>query len=123
MNVDLALDSMDRPRLAYQEIASGLGYAWCNTNCESSTATWHHQEVEASTTLEADYPVVPIRHCTISVWVSGEMPMLALDSAGNPRIGYVAEHGYGGNDLDHPRQTCPTFTDIILARFAQLLQP
>jgi hypothetical protein len=122
-NVDLALDSQDRPRLAYHEIASGLGYAWCNANCESSTATWQQREVEASGALEADYPVPPIRHCSISVWVSGEMPMLALDRTGHPRIGYVAEHGYGGNDLDHPGQTCPTYTDIVLARFAQLSQP
>lgn len=122
-NVDLALDSTDRPRMAYQAIASGLGYTWCNSNCESDTAIWQQQVVEASAALEADYPVAPIRHCSISVWVSGETPMLALDRTGNPRIGYVAEHGYGGNDLDHPGQLCPTSTDIILARFAQLYQP
>ncbi len=122
-NMDLALDSMNRPRIAYYKIASGLGYAWCNHNCESSTATWQQHEVEASSALEVDYPVAPIRHCSISVWVTGETPILALDHAGNPRIGYVAEHGYGGDDLDHPGQTCPTSTDIVLARYAQLTQP
>lgn len=122
-NVDLALDGLDRPRMAYHAIASGLGYAWCNSNCESDAAIWQHQEVEASDALEADYPVPPIRHCSISVWVSGEMPTLALDHAGDPRIGFVAEHGYGGSDLDHPGQTCPTSTDIVLARYAQLSQP
>jgi hypothetical protein len=122
-DVDLALDALDRPRMAYHAITSGLGYGWCHVNCETSTATWQHQSVEASTTLEADYPVSPIRRCSISVWVSGETPALALDRAGNPHFGYVAEHGYGGNDLDHPGQTCPTSTDIVLARFALLSQP
>jgi hypothetical protein len=122
-DVDLALDELDRPRMAYHAIASGLGYTWCNTNCESDTATWQHQEVEASSALEADYPVAPIRRCSLSVWVSGETPTLALDRDGHPRIGYVAEHGYGGDDLDHPGQLCPTSTDIVLARFALLSQP
>jgi hypothetical protein len=49
--------------------------------------------------------------------------MLALDQAGNPRAGYVAEHGYGGQDLDEPWKTCPSYADIILARFLQDVLP
>ncbi len=79
--------------------------------------------LEQSTALEADYPVAPIRHCSISTWVSGQQPLLALDPLGNPRIGHVAEHGYGGKDLDEPWKTCPSFTDIILARYLQAVQP
>jgi hypothetical protein len=122
-DLDLALDATNHPRIAYHGLTSGLSYAWCNSNCESDTGTWEHQKIEDGSMLENDYPVAPIRHCSISTWVSGQGAMLALDHNGNPRFGYVAEHGYGGDDLDHPGELCPTSTDILLARFAQISQP
>lgn len=122
-NADLALTSAGRPRIAYDAFGSALGYAWCDAGCESDTAQWQHQVVEPSAALEQDYPVAPTRRCTISTWVTGQQPMLALDRADNAHVGYMAEHGYGGTDLDEPWKTCPTFRDIILARFMQFPQP
>jgi hypothetical protein len=121
-NADLALDGADRPRIAYDAFGGALSLAWCDTDCESA-AVWQHKSLEQSATLEADYPVAPIRHCSISTWVTGEQPILELDASGNPAIGYVAEHGYGGKDLDEPWKVCPTYTDIILARFMQAARP
>lgn len=118
-NADLALDGQDRPRIAYDAFGGGLSLAWCDTGCESDAAIWQSAMLEPSATLEADYPVAPIRRCSISTWVSGQQPMLALDKLGNARIGYGAEHGYGGNDLDEPWEICPSYTDIILARYLQ----
>lgn len=46
-----------------------------------------------------------------------------MEHAGSPPIGYVAEHGYGGNGLDQPEEICLTSTDIVPARFAQFSQP
>lgn len=122
-NADLVLDKLGRPRIAYDAFGGGLALAWCDTGCESNAAVWQSRVLEQSTALEADYPVAPIRHCSISTWVSGQQPLLALDPLGNPRIGHVAEHGYGGKDLDEPWKTCPSFTDIILARYLQAVQP
>jgi hypothetical protein len=122
-NADLVLDRLGRPRIAYDAFGGGLSLAWCDTGCESNAAVWQSRVLEKSAALEADYPVAPIRHCSISTWVSGQQPILALDQAGNLRIGYVAEHGYGGKDLDEPWKTCPTFADIILARYLEATQP
>ncbi|MCC6168211.1 MAG: hypothetical protein IT329_13370 [Caldilineaceae bacterium] len=122
-NADLALDTQGRPRIAYDAFGGGLSLAWCDAGCESGAAVWQAQMLEKSMALESDYPIAPIRRCSISTWVTGQQPMLALDPAGNPRAGYVAEHGYGGKDLDEPWKTCPTYADIILARFTQAAQP
>jgi hypothetical protein len=123
MDADLALDAAGRPRIAYDKIGGGLGYTWCNEGCESTLGVWQQHEVESANVLENNYPVAPIRRCTISTWITGEQPILALDPAGHPRIGYVTKHAYGGTNLDRPGELCPTFTDIVLARFAQLPQP
>lgn len=122
-DADLALDGAGRPRIAYDAFGSGLGFAWCDSACETAGAVWQHTIAESSRTLEDDYPIAPIRRCSISTWVTGEEPILALDRDGNARVGYVAEHGYGGTDLDEPWNTCPTSTDIVLARFMRFPQP
>jgi hypothetical protein len=115
--VDLILDQADRPHLAYQAFIEGLGYAWCTVNCESGNPSWQSGVVESNNTLDAHFPVPPIRSCTISTWSAGARPSLALDSAGRPRIGYDVEHGWTGWDEANNRP-CDLFTDIRLARFA-----
>ena len=42
---DIALDSQDRPRIAYLDGSDNLRYSWCNTGCESG-ANWQHGTVE-----------------------------------------------------------------------------
>jgi hypothetical protein len=95
MDADLALDSQGHPRLAYQKSsATGLGYGWCDTNCESVSGAWQHQLLESSSTLDADWPKMPPPNCTVALWYGGYRPSLVVDAGGRPRMGYDAEHGY-----------------------------
>lgn len=66
---------------------------------------------------------MPIYRCSVSTWVSGKRSALALDGAGNLRIGYEAEHGISGTSLDRPWLQCPTVTDIQLVRYLLASHP
>lgn len=114
LSVDLAIDSQNRPHLAYYVDADpfGLQYAECTSNCESTAANWQVQWIETSEQLTASNPVPTELGCSISVWFAGMKPSVALDGQGNPHFGYDAEHTQGG--------TCTAHTDIELVRYAQL---
>ena len=85
---DLELTATGKPRLAYALYnAGGLGYSWCNTNCESTTAAWQHQVSESRNALYTAWPVAYPGNCDGGLW-DGIAPTLSLDSAGNPRIAY-----------------------------------
>jgi hypothetical protein len=128
--IDLALDSQNRPRLAYHApLAEGYGlyYTWCNTNCETSAQSWQNRQVEPSERVTQELPIPPwpgcsfpqcnppIPPCTLSAWNTGVRPSLAVDRVGHPRIAYDADHEQGGG--------CGTFTDTRLTRYASFNQP
>lgn len=119
--IDLALDAQNRPRVSYLE-AVGLVYTWCDANCEAAGATWGRTVVESNDSLADNYEVLPIHHCTISTWVNGHRTALALDAAGNPRIGYDANHLWSGVYVDQPWKNCQV-TDVTMTRFAFFAQP
>jgi hypothetical protein len=116
---DLALDALNHPRIAFRNILSpdGLGYVWCDTNCESSSANWQGGVVEPSSDLDLEWDILPPLNCSGSYWWGGYRPSLALDAAGNPRIGYVAQHLHGGGDY------CWIEEDYRAVRFAFYNQP
>jgi hypothetical protein len=116
-DVDLAFDSQNRPRMAYYVDASpyALGYAWCNTSCESASASWQSRLAETSEQLNASVPVPRQPGCTLSSWYPGLLPALVLDAAGNPRIAYDTKHLQGG--------VCNAHSDIRLVRFIFVGQP
>ena len=114
---DLVLDAQNQPRLAYELGGTGLGYASCNSNCESVNSIWNTSNREATSVIIAQYPSFPPYSCPIQTWFNGKRPSLALDPAGNPRIGYDAEHWWGGydqfgnwSDIDVPMASFTLFT-------------
>lgn len=89
---DLELTAGARPRIAYSLYSvGGIGYSWCDTNCESAGGTWQHQVVESGTDLAHDWPVAYPPHCDGGIW-DGLTPTLSLDSSGNPRLAYDATY-------------------------------
>ena len=116
---DLALDAFNRPRIAFRNISSpdGLGYVWCDSNCESNSSTWLGGLVEPSSNLDLEWDILPPLNCSESYWWGGYRPSLVLDTAGNPRIGYVGQHMHGGGDY------CWIEEDWRSVRFAFYNQP
>lgn len=122
-DVDLALDKQGRPRMAYMDHNQGLGYSWCNQNCEGTTAPWQHGVAETNSSLSTDYDVLPIRKCTVSTWFTGVRPTLTLDAQGNPRIVYDAQHYWYGTETDGTGTHSCDFKDINVTRLAIFNQP
>ncbi|MHB0875579.1 MAG: hypothetical protein ACYC5O_06010, partial [Anaerolineae bacterium] len=94
--VDLAMDLQNRPHLAYEDPTLGLGYARCTSGCETANPVWQTSVVDGNSALDLSEPVPLLSGCTQRHWYAGKNPSLALDAAGNPRIGFEAEHLQGG---------------------------
>lgn len=106
INVDLALDSQNRPRLAYATdiyYSEHVDYLWCTANCETGTAVWQSIIVETSAEVNAS---APPGNCSLAYWYIGKRPSLVLDAADNPYLAYNADCG-----------------NVELVRFALFNQP
>ncbi len=109
--------------MSFETSGQGLGYAWCDANCESDSADWQSQEVETQASLADNYEVLPIHRCTVSTWFNGQRSSLALDPAGNPRIAYDAQHWwYGTEDVNGVPQPC-NYQDVTVTRVSVINQP
>ena len=96
---DLALDGQDRPRLSFQTLdnvlGSGLGFARCNTSCQSGSANWQKLLADSNAQLNADWNRLPTFGCSYSSWIGGYRSALVLDASGNSRIGHDVGHFSG----------------------------
>ena len=74
---DLALDALNRPRIAFRNILSpdGLGYAWCDTSCESTGGIWQGGLVEPSSTPPISAAARPMKPLG-SLWTTLGMPTI-----------------------------------------------
>jgi len=69
----------------------GVGYAWCDTNCESTSAVFRRVLAEDTGALDTDWPLPRPLNCGYAHWLDGYRPSLALDGMGNPRIAVDAD--------------------------------
>jgi len=121
--VDLALNELNQPRLSFETSSQGMGYAWCNTDCESDNAGWQSLEVESQASLADNYEVLPIHRCTVSTWFNGQRSSLALDSAGNPRLAYDAQHWWYGTEIVGGVPQACNYQDVTVTRITMIDQP
>lgn len=122
---DLALDSQDRPRIAYRSTGAadttGLGYLWCNRICESSEAIWNQELLEPSNTLDQRFPIALPPACEQGTWSAGYQPNLVLDSQGNPRIASEAKRLLRCAVSDPQDPSKPPTTQIVEYRHARFV--
>jgi hypothetical protein len=112
----IALDGQGRPRIAFAiKEDQGIGYLWCDSQC-GAAAQWHGRLAESLETLNQDFPRPAPINCDVSTWL-GARPQLALDAAGNPRIGYDGEFLVGNNFM------CKPTIEFRAARFVFFAKP
>jgi hypothetical protein len=114
---DLALDAQGLPRIAFRVISpGGLFFGFCKTNCESQSPDWRGNISERDSLLDVEWPLPPW-DCGGSYWYGGKRPSLALDTFGNVRIGYVAQH------MVVTGSSCKVYEDYRAVRFVFFNKP
>jgi hypothetical protein len=89
---DLVLDAAGKPHIAYALYSDGgLGYSFCDSDCESANGHWTNQVVESRANLAQVWDVAYPPHCDGGVW-DGLTPTLALDKSGNALFAYDATY-------------------------------
>jgi hypothetical protein len=91
-SLDLALDSQDRPSVAFATYELDLSYVTCTANCETASSIWQQQYIETGDDLDVTEPIPTEPGCVSSSWMVIGYPSLALDAANNPNVSYWVRH-------------------------------
>ncbi|EYD75245.1 hypothetical protein Rumeso_03156 [Rubellimicrobium mesophilum DSM 19309] len=83
----LALDAEGRPRMAFLNASSELGYAWCDEACETPDGVWDAVFVEGQSDLTGVRPTALPFTCDGELW-NGLAPQLTLLPDGAPMVTY-----------------------------------
>lgn len=115
--IDIALDADDHPRFVYT-FDYNIGLAHCEAeSCELADSPWALEKVELGGEMDPDeiflYP-----NCNVGAWFL-HSPSIALDAAGEPRVGYQARDISGGwSNPDPTMPDCTAGTDMTWSRLA-----
>lgn len=114
---DLALDTNDRPRLAYT-LNYNIGLAYCDQPpCAGPTSSWDLTKVELGSDMPTD-TIFLWDNCSVGAWFL-HSPSLALTADGKPRVGYQARDISGGYTQPDPtKPRCVAGTDMTFSRMA-----
>ncbi len=117
--VDVVVDALGRPRVAFT-LADNIGVYLCDDQpCTSETATWDLSKVEFASDLPQD-DVILWPNCTLDAWVLHQ-PSLVIDD-GFAFVGYQATDLSGGLQTTDPtKPPCLAGPDMTLARLAHLV--
>jgi hypothetical protein len=119
-HAELELDAQGRPRIAYRrDDGGGLGYRWCDSQCETDQAQWRTLGADESSRLEQELESYDLDSCQKGLWSAGWMPALALDAQGNPRI--AAEALQLVRCFAKPNPTSPIEQGVNTLRYTRLI--
>ncbi|MET0285555.1 MAG: hypothetical protein ABW352_13830 [Polyangiales bacterium] len=115
--LDLALDAQDHPRLVHT-VDYNIAISWCNdADCATTTSKWNSSFVEQGGEIPAD-TIFLEWNCSIGAWFL-HSPSIALDAAGDARVGYQARDISGGfKNPDPTKPSCVAGTDMTWSRLA-----
>ncbi len=117
--VDIAVDAQDRPRFVYT-FDYNIGLAHCEADeCQHADSPWALEKVELGGEMDPD-EIFLWPNCNVGAWFL-HSPSLALDAAGEARVGYQARDISGGwSNPDPTMPDCEAGTDMTWSRLALL---
>lgn len=89
-DVDLVIDRLGRPRMAYINDGDELEFAWCDSGCDLAQ-NWKREVIDTTSAITAEW--IPPRPptCDAAFWDT-LIPSLALDQQGNAFVAYEARY-------------------------------
>jgi hypothetical protein len=119
VGLDLSLDDRDRPRFVHT-LDYNIFLAYCDDlPCNAPEASWKLEAVETSSSIPVD-DIILYPNCSVAAWFL-HTPSMALDSSGNPIVGYQARDISGGvHNADPTKPDCVAGTDMTLTRMTYM---
>jgi hypothetical protein len=119
VGVDLTLDKQDHPRFVYT-LNYNIFLASCDdVPCSAVESEWKLHTVEAGSDMPPD-EIILYPNCSVGMWFL-HSPVVELDLAGNPMVGYQARDISGGvHNADPTKPDCLSGTDMTLTRMTRM---